>query len=126
MNRRRLACALSFGLLLAACGSSTPGGGTGGGGGTAGTGGGTGGGSDGGGGAAPVAPQTPNLEMVMPMASVLHVEWSTPEPCDQIEAERKDTTNTEYVVAFTVDGTKSSHMDGQAYDDLMYTYRLRC
>jgi hypothetical protein len=77
------------------------------------------------GGTAPVLPAAPLLEMVMPMASVLHVEWSEPEPCDEIEAERMDPTHP-YAVAFTVPGTKINHMDGKAFEDMMYTYRLRC
>jgi hypothetical protein len=95
-------------------------------GGAAGTGGAASTGGDGGsGGTAPVLPAAPLLEMVMPMASVLHVEWSEPEPCDEIEAERMDPTHP-YAVAFTVPGTKINHMDGKAFEDMMYTYRLRC
>jgi hypothetical protein len=104
-------------------GSSTSAGSGGGGG--SGAGGGMSTGAGGAGGEALMLPAAPLLEMVMPMASVLHVEWSTPEPCDEIEAERKDPAH-DYAVAFAVAGTKINHMDGEAFEDMEYTYRLRC
>jgi hypothetical protein len=119
-----------LGLALAACGDSTGGGdsstgtvGGGSGGGSGGAGGATG--ATGAGGAPAAAPKAPELEMVMPMAAVLHVEWSTTGTCDEIEAERKDPMH-DYAVAFTVPGTKTSHMDSGAAQDMDYTYRLRC
>jgi hypothetical protein len=139
LSRLAYLSVLGLGLALAACGDSSTGDGSNGtgdtdsdgGGGTSTDGGGGKGGADGaageagGGGAAATAPLAPDLEMVMPMAGVLHVEWSTPEACDQIEAERKDPTH-DYAVAFTVAGTKTSHMDPGAAEDMDYTYRLRC
>lgn len=135
MAHSRFSYLAILGLALAACGdsstgdgsgtagteSSSTGGGTGGAGGTGGTG---GAGATGGGGAA-AAPPAPVLEMVMPMAGVLHVEWSTSNACDEIEAERKDPTH-EYAIAFTVPGTKINHMDAGAAEDMEYTYRVRC
>ncbi|MGK4008359.1 hypothetical protein WMF31_37445 [Sorangium sp. So ce1036] len=65
------------------------------------------------------------LEFVMPMAGVLHVEWTPQEGCDQFEGERKDPMN-DYAVAFTLAGTKNAYMDPEATEDMEYTYRLRC
>ena len=122
--------ALGIAAALAACGdsstedaSSTTTAGAGGLGGMDGAGGSTG--ATGGGGAGTVAPEPPVLEMVMPMDGVLHIEWSAPTPCDEIEGERKDPMH-EYEVAFTVAGTKTSRMDAGAFENLEYTYRLRC
>ncbi|MDC0684483.1 hypothetical protein [Sorangium atrum] len=125
--------ALGIAAALAACGDSSTedasstttagAGGMGGMGGMDGAGGSTS--ATGGGGGETAAPEAPVLEMVMPMDGVLHVEWSTPAPCDEIEGERKDPMH-EYEVAFTVAGTKTSRMDAGAFEDLEYTYRLRC
>ncbi|MFT3772626.1 MAG: hypothetical protein QM820_45120 [Minicystis sp.] len=107
MKHVRLACAVALGSILAACGGS----------GTDGTGG--AGGSAG----APLAPQ---LVMVMPMAGVLHVEWTSSSPCDFIEAERKDDQHPTFAPAFEVAGDKTSHMDGDAAMNMTYTYRVQC
>ncbi len=80
----------------------------------------------GGGATAPSAPEAPHLDIVEPMASVLHVQWTERMPCDTIEAERKDDQSTSYAVAFDVTGDKTSHMDGGAFMNMTYTYRLRC
>jgi hypothetical protein len=79
-----------------------------------------------GGAAAPSAPEAPHLDIVEPMASVLHVQWTEVTPCDIIEADRKDDQDTSYAVAFDVTGDKTSHMDGDAFMNTTYTYRLRC
>ncbi len=71
-------------------------------------------------------PPAPHLDEVMPMASVLHVGWSTTTPCDMIHAERKDDQHPTFAPAFEVDGTKTSHMDGDATMNMTYTYRLQC
>lgn len=88
--------------------------------------GGSGSGGEGGSGGGASAPVTPQLEVVKPMAGVLHVEWSTTATCDFIEAERKDDQSPTYAAAFEVTGDKTSHMDGNAAADMTYTYRLRC
>jgi hypothetical protein len=94
-------------LTLAACGGSA-----------AGTSGGEGGGPE-------SKPEAPQLDVVKPMADVLHVEWTPTTACDTIEAERKDPTHP-YAAAFEVAGTSLSHMDGDAFEDMTYTYRIRC
>jgi hypothetical protein len=71
-------------------------------------------------------PQTAHLDEVMPMAGVLHVAWTEATPCDFIEAERKDDQHPTFAAAFEVTGDKTSHMDGDAGMNMMYTYRLRC
>jgi hypothetical protein len=76
--------------------------------------------------AAPRASEAPHLDIVEPMASVLHIQWTEVTPCDTIEAERKDDQDTSYAVAFDVTGDKTSHMDGDAFMNMTYTYRLRC
>jgi hypothetical protein len=112
MRSIHVACLVPLGLFLAACGGSDAG---------------DTGGAGGGGGSGPATPPpAPSLDMVMPMAGALHVEWSSTVACDAIEAERKDTMNPTYAVAFTEPGTKTSHMDGNATANLDYTYRLRC
>lgn len=106
MSIARLAPVLgALGSLLAACG-------------------GTGEQGVGGGGAG--APKVPALVMVKPMAGVVHVEWTTPAPCDFIDAERKDAQHPTFVHAFEVPGDKTSHMDGDASQNTTYTYRLQC
>jgi hypothetical protein len=76
--------------------------------------------------AAPSVPEAPHLDIVEPMASVLHVEWTEITPCDTIAAERKDDQDTSYVLAFDVTGDETSHMDADAFENTTYTYRLRC
>jgi hypothetical protein len=78
------------------------------------------------GGTAPSAPEAPHLDIVEPMASVLHVQWSETTPCDTIEAERRDGQHPTYATAFDVTGDKTSHMDGDAFMNMTYTYRVRC
>jgi hypothetical protein len=121
-------------LALVACGGSSTGG-SGGKGGSAGTTSATGGaassggvGGAGGAGGSPnsAKPAAPVLDVVMPMAGVLHVGWTTSSTCDFIDAERKDTQNTTYAAAWEVAGDKTNHMDGSASQNLTYTYRLRC
>jgi hypothetical protein len=104
---RTLVTLAAFAAFTSACGSSEPGGA-----------GGAGGGA--------VVPATPQLVKVMPMAAVLHVEWSTTATCDYIEAERKDDQHPTFVHAFEVTGDKTSHMDGDAAMDMTYTYRVQC
>jgi hypothetical protein len=60
------------------------------------------------------------------MARVLHVQWTEVTSCDAVEAERKDDQDTWYAVAFDVAGDETSHMDGDAFMNTTYTYRLRC
>jgi hypothetical protein len=71
-------------------------------------------------------PQAPQLDEVMPMASVLHVAWTETTACDMIMAERKDDQHPTFAAAFQVDGSKTSHMDGEASMNMTYTYRLQC
>lgn len=104
MLRARMACFAALVVALVACG----------------------GGEGGEGGGSLSAPAAPVLVKVMPMAGVLHVEWTTSTTCDVIDAERKDDAHPEYAAAFEVTGDKTSHMDGDAGMDATYTYRVRC
>lgn len=73
-----------------------------------------------------VLPKAPTLTMLMPMASVLHVNWTNNDPtCESVEGERK-TPTTPYQVVFTVPSPTDNKMDGTAKGDVDYTYRLRC
>jgi hypothetical protein len=72
------------------------------------------------------SPAPPHLDDVMPMASVLHVAWTETTPCDMVMAERKDDQHPTFAAAFQVDGSKTSHMDGEASLNMTYTYRLQC
>jgi hypothetical protein len=71
-------------------------------------------------------PEPPHLDEVMPMESVLHVSWTEVTPCDMVMAERKDGQHSTFAAAFQVDGSKTSHMDGDASMNMTYTYRLQC
>lgn len=109
MIRVRVAVVLAaLGVFLTACGGSGSSAGAGG----------------GGGGAA--SPAAPHLDVVKPMAAVLHVQWSATTACDFIDADRKDDQHPTYAPAFAVTGDKTSHMDGDAGMNMTYTYRLRC
>jgi len=71
-------------------------------------------------------PEAPHLDAVEPMDGVLHVAWSEPAPCDTVEAEREDGRGAAFAFAFDIAGDETSHMDGDASRNVLYTYRLRC
>jgi hypothetical protein len=73
-----------------------------------------------------VKPQAPHLDVVKPMAAVLHVQWTEVAPCDMVMAERKDDQHPTYAAAFQINGVSTSHMDGDAAMNMTYTYRLQC
>jgi hypothetical protein len=69
--------------------------------------------------------EAPILKEVAPFSSVLRLLWETPVACDEVEGERR-TAATSYEAVFTVPGTDTAFVDGEAYLDQTYTYRLRC
>ena len=69
--------------------------------------------------------EAPTLEAVIPMAKVLRVQWSLSSTCDMVDGERRTDAVT-FVPAFTAKGTDTDYVDEDAYEDQMYTYRLRC
>lgn len=69
--------------------------------------------------------EPPLLKAVAPFSNVLRLFWETPAPCDAVEGERKTATSP-FEVVFDVPGTDIVFVDGEAYLDQDYTYRLRC
>jgi len=69
--------------------------------------------------------EAPVLEDVIPMAKVLRVRWSVDSKCDTIDGERRTDAVT-FIPIFTVPGSDTDYVDGDAYEDQTYTYRVRC
>jgi hypothetical protein len=67
----------------------------------------------------------PKLEDVIPTAKVLRVRWSVASTCETIDGERRTDAMT-FIPVFTVAGTDTDYVDGDAYEDQTYTYRVRC
>jgi hypothetical protein len=65
------------------------------------------------------------LKEIEPFSSVLRLTWEAPSPCDTIEGERR-TAGAMFEVVFTVPGTDTVYVDGDALEDMTYTYRLLC
>jgi hypothetical protein len=71
---------------------------------------------------------SPELTDLMVMTGGLHVVWNLPPKdtkCETIEGERKSATEG-YKVAWTVPGTVDNKHDGDATENTMYTFRVRC
>jgi hypothetical protein len=69
--------------------------------------------------------EAPVLEDVIPMAKVLRVRWSVDSKCDSIDGERRTDAVT-FIPVFSVPGSDTDYVDGDAYEDQTYTYRVRC
>lgn len=69
--------------------------------------------------------EAPTLEDVIPMSKVLRVRWSVDSKCDSIDGERRTDAMT-FIPVFTVSGSDTDYVDGDAYEDQTYTYRVRC
>lgn len=69
--------------------------------------------------------EAPMLEDVIPMSKVLRVRWSVGSKCDSIDGERRTDAMT-FIPVFTVSGSDTDYVDGDAYEDQTYTYRVRC
>lgn len=69
--------------------------------------------------------EAPTLEDVIPMSKVLRVRWSVASKCDSIDGERRTDAMT-FIPVFTVAGSDTDYVDGDAYEDQTYTYRVRC
>lgn len=67
----------------------------------------------------------PILMEVAPFAGMMRVSWQYKSACDEIEGERR-TPTTEFVQVFKAPGTDTAAVDAQAYEDITYSYRLRC
>ncbi len=67
----------------------------------------------------------PILMEVAPFAGMIRVSWQYKSPCDEIEGERR-TPTTEFVPVFTAPGTDTATIDPDAYENITYSYRLRC
>jgi hypothetical protein len=72
-----------------------------------------------------VSLKPPVLTQVGSFSNVLQLAWETPSTCDEIDGERR-TATTPFEVIFTVPGTDTVFVDGEAIEDKTYTYRLRC
>lgn len=69
--------------------------------------------------------EAPVLEDVIPMSKVLRVRWSVDSKCDSIGGERRTDAMT-FIPVFTVPGSDTDYVDGDAYENQTYTYRVRC
>jgi hypothetical protein len=72
-----------------------------------------------------VSLKPPVLTQIDSFSNVLRLSWEAPSACDEIEGERR-TATTPFEVIFTVPGTDTVFVDGEAIEDKTYTYRLRC
>jgi hypothetical protein len=72
-----------------------------------------------------VSLKPPVLTQIDSFSNVLRLTWETPSTCDEIEGERRTATSP-FEVIFTVPGSDSVFVDGEAIEDKTYTYRLRC
>lgn len=67
----------------------------------------------------------PILMEVAPFAGMLRVAWQNKSTCDAVVGERR-TPTTEFGPVFEVPGTDTATVDADAYENITYSYRLRC